>query len=165
MDTYEAGTWLEDMHLGLLWSSARPGASKTASYVAPSWSWASLNFDQRSYARHESLKVIYERDLHNYGLTTSNHAAQILDVLVRNIDEDPFGQVPSSSLTIRAPYQRICLCNIPYLFLDCHSSQDSPAILFETVAHNRSHTEAEKISLQASEICNVRTVAEAQCNE
>ncbi|KAL5331591.1 hypothetical protein ACEPPN_001125 [Leptodophora sp. 'Broadleaf-Isolate-01'] len=39
---YVAGLWKEYIHLGLLWST-RDVASPAKEYVAPSWSWASLD--------------------------------------------------------------------------------------------------------------------------
>ncbi len=39
--TYKAGIWLEDIHAGLLWHCSKPGKRVTR-YVAPSWSWASM---------------------------------------------------------------------------------------------------------------------------
>jgi hypothetical protein len=159
--TYKAGLWLEDIHMGLLWSSLKPGTTKTASYIAPSWSWASLNFDDRDYPYYETLRATYHHDLHNYALTS--HAAEIINVSVANVDDDPFGQVLSGSLTIQGPCQKICLCNVPHSFLDCHSKGNSPDITFETIAYDRGITEREKASLKASEHCNVKYIAGLSC--
>ena len=42
--TYYAGLWWEDMALGMLWfKSAAVELNKPSEYLAPSWSWASLN--------------------------------------------------------------------------------------------------------------------------
>jgi hypothetical protein len=32
---YKASLWLNDMHIGLLWSSYKPYATKTTKYIAP----------------------------------------------------------------------------------------------------------------------------------
>jgi hypothetical protein len=40
--TYRAGLWIEDMHLGLLWSVGGRG-QKPSEYRAPSWSWVALD--------------------------------------------------------------------------------------------------------------------------
>ena len=41
--TYYAGLWWEDMASGMLWFRGWPELKKPSEYLAPSWSWASLN--------------------------------------------------------------------------------------------------------------------------
>lgn len=159
---YKAGLWLDDMHLGLLWSPVKSGATRSVSYVAPSWSWASVDFDKRKF-RYNLMKAIYHHDLCNYGL--ARHAAKIIDVSINNVKDDPFGQVKSGSLTLHGPLQKICLCNIPHSFLDCHDEGDSPEITFETIMYNRDTTASDKASLKASELCNVNFIAELPCTD
>lgn len=67
---YKAGLWLGDMNMGLLWSSPGPGAVKVgdhaASYVAPSWSWASVNFSTAERPGLLDHCEIYEERLFKY---------------------------------------------------------------------------------------------------
>ena len=47
------------------------------------------------------------------------HIAEILDVKVMNVKNDPFGQIESGHIRIRAPSQEVCSCHIPENFFDC----------------------------------------------
>lgn len=42
-DTYVAGMWKNDFLYGLMWTSDGSPPARPAEYIAPSWSWASLN--------------------------------------------------------------------------------------------------------------------------
>jgi hypothetical protein len=44
--TYAAGLWIQDLHRGLLWSYHGRGTSD-GKYIAPSWSWASLEYEDQ----------------------------------------------------------------------------------------------------------------------
>jgi hypothetical protein len=90
-DEYIAGLWKNDLPAGLLWCPIPSDAPRSQTYIAPSWSWASLNRailpfaqDKRAYA---SLAIV---DVQTQ-LTTTN----------------PFGEVCSGSLTARGPVKRI----------------------------------------------------------
>jgi hypothetical protein len=57
-DHYKAGLWLGDIHVGLMRSCPGPGATKTKGYVAPSWSWAFLDFNhKRRSPTHRGYQV------------------------------------------------------------------------------------------------------------
>jgi hypothetical protein len=43
-ENYKARFWLNDIHAGLLWAPQFPGIVKIKEYVAPSWSWACIDF-------------------------------------------------------------------------------------------------------------------------
>jgi hypothetical protein len=90
-DDYVAGLWKKDLPAGLLWSPIPSDAPRSQTYIAPSWSWASLNRailpfaqDKRAYA---SLAIV---DVQTQ-LTTSN----------------TFGEVRYAFLTAMGPVKRI----------------------------------------------------------
>jgi hypothetical protein len=121
---YKAGIWLEDMHFGLAWSTFGPGATRTPTYVAPSWSWASVNFDK---IKGDGFRGIYKYEFFRRAEPLDRALiARIVDVNVENIDHDSFSRVTSGSLVIRGPYLNVCRCNVPITFLDFHdhSSED-----------------------------------------
>jgi hypothetical protein len=113
---YKAGIWLNDIHRGLLWSPIRDagtqGAVRYKEYVAPSWSWASIDFS-KSIAEKDT-RYIYS-DLLRF---TMKPLADIYDVKVSNVNDDSFGQVKSGSLTIRGECCSVCSCRVPLAFLD-----------------------------------------------
>jgi hypothetical protein len=118
---YKAGLWMNDMHRGLLWSPIRyrstQGAIRYAEYIAPSWSWASINFDES--IGEDDERFVY-RDLLQWNIIP---LAKILDVSVGNENNDPFGQVKSGSLTIRGECCNVCSCTVPSAFFDDRISQ------------------------------------------
>lgn len=117
---YKAGIWLEDMNFGLAWSSFGPGVTKTTTYVAPSWSWASLNFDRTS--RQQRHHVLYPK--YSYSPRHRKQPAQIINVIIRNVDMDAFGQVTEGSLEIEAPCLDICCCTVYPSFFDCRQDNE-----------------------------------------
>lgn len=100
--TYLAGLWKEYIHLGLLWST-RDVASLSKEYVAPSWSWASLDI-------HGPVG-----DLMGIGIPETWHSdfeerAELLEATVQLAGNDPFGQVFGGKLQMRGPLRRADLC-------------------------------------------------------
>lgn len=60
--TYWAGIWAEDAHRGLLWHMY--GVGKTPkSQIAPSWSWAALDFESQHPGRHNPHNSLYGPDI------------------------------------------------------------------------------------------------------
>jgi hypothetical protein len=59
--SYMAGVWAQDLHRGLLWSSDGPGTYRPSDYIAPSWSWAALEFSCSS-RDEDSLLSVYQVD-------------------------------------------------------------------------------------------------------
>ena len=123
---YRAGLWRDDMHLGLLWSNSTLGAIMPSTYVAPSWSWASLripNLD-RSITEY-SRSDIYDHDLVNYPLTRC--VANIIGVDVTSLDQDPFGRVAAGFLKISGPCHELCHCNLPRSFFRLLQKRPRPS--------------------------------------
>ncbi len=55
--TYKAGIWLEDFHRGLTWS-IDGNSEKQDSYIAPSWSWASIKMPLDSQAKVDHFRPL-----------------------------------------------------------------------------------------------------------
>ncbi|KAF9892785.1 hypothetical protein FE257_000374 [Aspergillus nanangensis] len=96
-DTYVAGLWRKDLLHGLLWtwSGETKPQRRTAQYVAPSWSWLSVEsavfFDGDIYTRLRETPDSRER---RYG-------PDIVEVHMELKGEDPFGQLTGGCITLR----------------------------------------------------------------
>ncbi|TVY27656.1 E3 ubiquitin-protein ligase [Lachnellula hyalina] len=99
--TYHAGLWRSSFHRGLLWRAKSIGpAQRFQDYIAPSWSWASLN-----------APVSYTLGLNES--SGSTHDAEILDIQISTPASNTTGVVDSGSLTLRALSRSISKTNIP----------------------------------------------------
>jgi hypothetical protein len=120
---YKAGLWAQDIHRGLIWFAPRPCAKRRAApYIAPSWSWASVDFSEiEEYwqSKYSPTDEIYHVHLQYSKLLIP--VAKILNLQVSNKDRDPFGQVSDGRLQIQGPSRPICTCNVPHTFFDCHN--------------------------------------------
>jgi hypothetical protein len=65
---------------------------------------------------------MYPGDLAGY--KPSELTAEILVVIVRNIDNDTFGQIVEASLKRKAPFLDVCRCNIYGSFFDSREAKD-----------------------------------------
>ena len=119
---YISGLWLNDIHHDLLWRSPKKGAIIRNVYVAPSWSWANIDFSA-SWKRN-SLPNYPMFDFDLLGCKSCIRIAEVLEVTIVNIKNDPFGQVESGNLRIRGPCQEVCSCHIPGYFFDCQPVYD-----------------------------------------
>lgn len=94
-DEYVAGLWRKDLLVHLVWEVAGPAwdtsPSAPASYVAPSWSWASRR-DQISSRAHSAR----DREPELY-----DPLADVIDVSVETVSSDVFGQVKGASLRLK----------------------------------------------------------------
>jgi len=54
-DKYLAGLWRSDLPRALLWQEQPPLSTRPAMYVAPSWSWASMDDGQRGVNWDQTL--------------------------------------------------------------------------------------------------------------
>lgn len=90
---YVAGLWTCDITSGLIWRSMGPSATHSKKYRAPSWSWA----------------VTDEKIVFGFGgfRNPSQWAAEFVNHNVELVDpSNPYGQVSSAQLTIRALTKR-----------------------------------------------------------
>jgi hypothetical protein len=74
---YAAGTWIQDLHYGLLWEPKDNKANSTKFCEAPSWSWASYSgqvvWPRRSQVMQKSFKLLdFASDEATYHLVESN---------------------------------------------------------------------------------------------
>jgi hypothetical protein len=112
---YKAGLWTKDFHKGLLWSPFRnqinSRAIRYSEYIAPSWSWASIDFPPA----HAEYQQYFYRDVAHRSIEP---LAQIKRIVVINVNQDPFGQVESASLELEGDSCMVCSCRVPLPFLD-----------------------------------------------
>lgn len=155
---YIAGLWYKGIHNDLLWRSPKKGAMVRSLYVAPSWSWASIDFST-SWRRNDlpdypmfDLELLYRKPY--------IHVAEISDVTVMNVKNDPFGQVESGRLRIRAPIQEVCLCHIPDHFFDCQPI----SVLEDDSDNNRDYKTEERCKIMwRPYMCNVGAFGKRPC--
>lgn len=94
-DDYVAGLWRYDLSVDLLWRVAGVGA-KISSYVAPSWSWASIRGE------------IYFNSSENRNIIRRNLAIKIISIAISPM-RGGMGPVHYGYLTIQGPLHRIRL--------------------------------------------------------
>jgi hypothetical protein len=124
---YKAGLWLDDMHRGLAWSDCYHGSKPRNGYVAPSWSWASIDFGTRPLKKlHDLTHDLLPRPDWPPDNLNIIPVAKIIDVKIKNVNKDPFGQVLSGKLVIQAPRRKNCSCRIEPFFFDCHDLSLDP---------------------------------------
>ncbi|KAI0469472.1 heterokaryon incompatibility protein-domain-containing protein [Xylaria cf. heliscus] len=87
-DKYVAGLWESEMLLGLMWSAGWPLRERPKEWIAPTWSWASI--DSRSWWPAKFREVVQ-------GFLTSMKADCVL------AGPDPTGRLSSASLNVRGP--------------------------------------------------------------
>jgi hypothetical protein len=95
---YHAGIWEEELFLGLLWEREDNTAIRPApaQYLAPSWSWASL--DSSVVARFRK-----SHDVRNCEAMTSGLPPRLIDVACYVPGRNPFGEVESGFIELEAP--------------------------------------------------------------
>jgi len=84
-DHYIAGLWRNSLVEGLSWTTFGPGVRRVPEYRAPSWSWASID----GYISANELPLC-------------SHEAAILDCHVELKGSNPFGEVSSGWIKLRA---------------------------------------------------------------
>jgi hypothetical protein len=127
---YRAGLWEEDFHAGLLWETLHPGCVKASGYVAPSWSWASLNTDA---IRHRVR--VYDICV----MTRKSSSFQVKDFSIRNAGDTIYGIVRQDSFVeIAATCANLCSCRVPLgcfdVFTDAASNSHISHQRFSNVA-------------------------------
>lgn len=101
-DHYHAGIWARDYHNGLLWSTDGKNLSQPT-YVAPSWSWVSIN---KGTVVHPACIGPNETLQFNGGeLAAVKHTAKILETQIIYAGGDEFGPILSGKLRINAPFK------------------------------------------------------------
>lgn len=96
-----AGLWQEVLLVGLLWCTEKPQTNRNDLYIAPSWSWASI--DAPVTNRWAELTTPQHRSQNRCRVEWK---VKVLDVLVTS---NPNGQVFSAALKIQGPLRRLPL--------------------------------------------------------
>jgi hypothetical protein len=118
--TYAAGIWLEDWRRGIMWSCAGYATRRTSGqYIAPSWSWASLEFEG-SFVEDYWATYSFQYQTHNHSrwwrpyeqilLPNSevfDSTAILLDCKIETMDGDVYGRVSSGILSLRGRTLRL----------------------------------------------------------
>jgi hypothetical protein len=101
--TYAAGIWLEDWRRGILWSSDGLAMKrKSDRYIAPSWSWGSLELDRSCVGQHSEWWRPYRRLLiHFQDAEVLDSTAILLDCKIEAMDGDVYGRISSGILSLR----------------------------------------------------------------
>jgi Heterokaryon incompatibility protein (HET) len=94
---YKAGLWFEDIHNGLLWYA--PWFGRSAGH-APTWSWAVFDVQQHSPSQLTETGMVI-----GSSVKQDRHLAKIIQVQVKNVDNDTFGQVESARITIEGRWR------------------------------------------------------------
>ncbi|KAH8586945.1 heterokaryon incompatibility protein-domain-containing protein [Bisporella sp. PMI_857] len=102
---YCAGLWKQDMLRGLLWTARGPARDGTArpheTYVAPSWSWASIR------SCNEGRQIVVHHTFDGTMKTNRKHDAKVVSCDVAPlVPGDIYGQVISGTLVIEGYVRR-----------------------------------------------------------
>lgn len=102
-DSYLAGIWTSELHRGLLWQVTELSENEAVrGSTAPSWSWASLFHDSRTFLSSVLLQPL------RYHATSTNDA-QLLDIKLDPIHRNEMGQMRRAALTMRGLTKTIVL--------------------------------------------------------
>ncbi|TID27527.1 homodimeric type dihydroorotase [Venturia nashicola] len=91
-DSYVAGLWRNNIVQGLCWLSIEASHSRPSTYRAPSWSWASID------------GWIFICPIRRF-----EDIVEVVDVQVQVKGENPYGEVSSGHIELRAPLERISI--------------------------------------------------------
>lgn len=97
-EDYLAGLWRPNLLEELLWDAKGSRNSQSSPYIAPTWSWASLDGPFSG--------PLYHRDL------PRKFHAKVLDAKTFPRDDD-FGPIKGGFLTIQCPIYRVVLISLP----------------------------------------------------
>ena len=107
----------------LLWSTGVPRAAKYEEYIAPSWSWASIDLSKAKYT-HVAQSYLYNEVF----LKSLVPKAKISSISTRMIDDDPFMQVLRGIFELEGMCSHICSCHVPEMFFDLHGGSNVRAV-------------------------------------
>lgn len=95
-DTYLAGLWNRDLQTGLLWTVDHLGKGRRQkNYIAPSWSWASVDSSVNFPTLAEDLDTRYPTPF------------EVQDVRSTVAGTNPFGEVQSGILRVRGVLKEV----------------------------------------------------------
>lgn len=144
---YCAGLWKQDFHAGLLWQTRYPGAKGTQDYVAPSWSWASLN-----------VEMLPKRSKLYIGDLMSRKAPQFeVDLFCIQESWSQFGKVSRGSyVQISGRCAMLCRCRVPLGCFDFYTERevelDNMHVLSDTTCiHDREREHAKLLLIHVAD--------------
>jgi hypothetical protein len=109
---------MEDVHLGLAWQVPRPLAKTHPEYVAPSWSWAALDFSDCNfnYAWVYNMAIV--------GVSGDGRFTPLADIEPVPLPPVEISSVPTNrwKLKVRGQLLQICSSQVPVAFLDRRES-------------------------------------------
>ena len=109
---YEEGLWAEDVQTALVWAVPNSGTTAYPAYVAPSWSWAHLDFSGTA-----------EDHLIIYGSILWHHLKPIAELVgFQTKVVTALDSVQRRVLNLKVPSHTICSCCVPEAFIDQRKS-------------------------------------------
>lgn len=101
MTEYVAGLWMDDLVRSLGWTTRYTvdGHKRHKTYVAPTWSFASVS----GPTFFQPIKAKFEDVFSDSSCPLGNGPSTITHVTIRNAGLDPFGQIDMGELQISAP--------------------------------------------------------------
>jgi hypothetical protein len=123
--SYRAGIWRsrEFEYLDLVWGITVPGARRYEEYIAPSWSWASIDISKATVSEEHQSRL-YNEDL----LRDLRPKGEIKVMFTDTVDKKPYWQVSDAHLKIEGFYRKVCSCEVPLVFFDTHDDSTSAPI-------------------------------------
>lgn len=156
--SYKAGIWRDELPEDLLWYTKQPGAKLATSYVAPSWSWASM-----SSGPYYNQDLFEDLQRNNFITDDSPQGvASLVDINLMMSQEDPFGQVQSGFMKLKGPCSELCRCTIPATFLDCFTGNEDMILSYAAI---KQMFTTKKRDAESSNFLNIRDFADQACKQ
>jgi hypothetical protein len=147
---YLAGIWADDIHRGLAWETEGRKASRHNIYVAPSWSWAQLEYQKQDPRSSTNFNHQYLYGLELFYNFNENHFYKSLVRLVSSsniIFAETSAPVEHWTLSLEGLWWDVCSCKVPEDFLDERTSSTRAYRILE-VAHP-SNKSIDKLGLKS----------------
>jgi hypothetical protein len=112
--SYKAGIWRsrEFEYQDLLWGITVPEAARYTEYIAPSWSWASIDLSRSPEVQSRMYNDSLFRDI--------RPRAEVKGMFTTTVKDDPYMQVLDGHLKIEGSCRHLCSCEVPSVFFDIH---------------------------------------------
>ncbi|KAL9096281.1 MAG: hypothetical protein Q9165_001278 [Trypethelium subeluteriae] len=114
---YAAGLWISDIRRGLAWSVDGANAERTSVYVAPSWSWASIDFSCSTHSTQSIYGDCRGGVLHDCD-HVDGYDADLLDFSLSHTSDDYFVTTCGGFLEMFGNSLIICDCILPNTVFD-----------------------------------------------
>ncbi|CZR68015.1 uncharacterized protein PAC_17914 [Phialocephala subalpina] len=123
--SYKAGIWRSRKfeYQGLLWGITTPFAARYEKFIAPSWSWASMDLSGVAVSQDGRSKLYNERLLEDL-----RPKMEVKIMSTKPVGGDPYMQVLGGHLKIEGMCCNVCCCEIPSVFFDIHDGSHAAPI-------------------------------------